>query len=105
MGTLSYIQLYYIHNIKFVRKFQNAKGIRTHQASQPQQGAGRFNRSQEGREALKARGRQTYLGLPQGESCRTLRTNSFSPLTLRCSQSSARRRFALLAWRSTSRLT
>ena len=48
-------------------KFQNAKGIRTHQASQPQQGTGRFDRSQEGREALKARGRQTYLGLPQGE--------------------------------------
>merc|ERR1712130_426860 len=37
---LSYIQLDYRH-IKIVRKFQNAKGIRTDQASHPQQGTGR----------------------------------------------------------------
>merc|ERR1712217_801144 len=62
--SLIYSTTTYRH-IKIVNKFQNAKGKRTDQASDAQQGTGRAHRGQEGRETLKTRGCQENLGLPQ----------------------------------------
>merc|ERR1712090_24213 len=52
--SLIYSTTTYRH-IKIVNKFQNAKGKRTDQASDAQQGTGRAHRGQEGRETLKTR--------------------------------------------------
>merc|ERR1712241_1290550 len=67
MGTLSYILLYY-HYIECVTdlNLQNAKGIRTDEASGSERRARRPGRCQEGGAAVQTRGGEEDLGLPQG---------------------------------------
>merc|ERR1711936_964380 len=102
MGTFSYIQLYYIHNIKFVSQISKCQRDPDYPSLSPSvQSSVNSLEPRKEKNCPDQRLSSVFGPTSKKRSCRILTTSSSSHRTPRCSPSLARRKSVPSAWRST----